>query len=91
MEQEIHTSSPRTRFIIRRITPALTQAEGFASGHHSVTFQIGLVAYNNDRHMLIVFDADDLLAELLELFKRGARGDGKDEEEALAGFHVELS
>lgn len=41
--------------------------------------------------MLIVFDADDLLAEFLELVEATAAGDGEDEEESLACLHVQLS
>lgn len=41
--------------------------------------------------MLIVFDADDLLAEFLELVEATAAGDREDEEESLACLHVQFS
>lgn len=86
----MHTSSPRTGLIIRCISPALAQTKGLTSGNHTIAFKIGFVTDDDNRDVLVVFDADDLLAQLLELVEGGAGGDGEDEEETLAGFHVEF-
>ena len=91
IEINAHTSSPRTGLIIRCISPALAQAEGLTSGNHTIAFKIGFIADDNNGDVLVVFDADDLLAQLLELVQGRAGGDGEDEEETLAGFHVQFS
>lgn len=86
-----HTSPPSTRLIIRRISPILTETKRLLATHCSISLQVRLVAYYNDRHVLVVFYADDLFAQFGELVEGTAGRDGEDEEKALAGFHVEFS
>lgn len=82
---------PRTRLVIRRIPPRLADAEGARARHGPVFFQVGFVADNDQGNALVVFDAHDLVAELVELGEGGQGGDREDEEEALPRFHVEFS
>lgn len=86
-----HTSPPSTRLIIRRISPTLTETKRLLATHCSISLQVRLVAYYNDRHVLVVFYADDLFAQFGELVEGTAGRDGEDEEKALASFHVEFS
>lgn len=81
----------RARFVIRRVAPVLADGEGARSGDGAVFFEIGFVAHDDERNSRVVFDADNLVAEFVE-FRQGGEGRyGEDQEEALAGFHVELS
>ena len=84
-------SPARTRFVIGRPPPALRDTEGAGAGHGAVFFEVALVADDDEGDALVVFDADDLVAEFVEFGKGGEGGDGEDEEEALTGFHVEFS
>ena len=88
---EAHTSPPSTRLIIRRIPPTLTQAKRLTPAHRAVAFEVGLVPDDDDGHVLVVFYADDLLAQFLELVEGGLGGDGEDEQESLPGLHVKFA
>ena len=83
--------SARARFVIGCVPPALGDTEGAGAGHGAVFFEVTLVANDDEGDTLVVFDADDLVAEFVELGEGGEGGDGEDEEEALAGLHVEFS
>ncbi len=61
-----------------------------SSGDRSSIFQIGLVANDDDRDVLVVFDADDLLSQFGEFVEAAHAGDGEDQEEPLALLHVQL-
>ena len=67
-ERLIHIRAPsRARLIIRSVSPTLTDGEGSGTGDGAVFFEVGLIADNDEGDTRIVFDADDLLAELVEL------------------------
>ena len=57
----------------------------------SFAIQIALVANHNHGEVVLVLDAQYLLLECLDFFKRLLRGDGVDEQETLAGAHVLFS
>lgn len=84
------TSSPRRRLIVRRIAPALAQRKRLGPTHHAIALEVRFIPHNNDRHVLVVLDANNLLAQLRELLQTAAAGDGEDKEEALACLHVQL-
>lgn len=65
--------------------------EGFGAGDGAVFFEVRFVADDDEGDEGIVFDADDLVAEFVEFGKGGQGGYAEDEEEALAGLHVEFS
>lgn len=44
----------------------LGEGEGSRSGHCPVFFEVGFVSDDDDGDVLVIFDADDLLAELGE-------------------------
>lgn len=73
------------------MTPRLGQLEGSGSGHDSIVLHIGFIAYNDQGHVGVVLDADDLLSQLNQLVEGVHVGDGKDEQETLALSHVELA
>ena len=82
------TSSSRRSLVIRSIPPALRHREGPRSRDHALGFKIGFIAHDDDGDVFVVFDADDLIAQLGEFREAALAGDGEDEEESLAGFHV---
>lgn len=84
------TSSPRRRLVVRCISPALAQRECLGPTHHSIALEIRLIPHDNDRHVLIILDTNNLLAQLRELLETAAAGDGEDEEESLARLHVQF-
>jgi hypothetical protein len=53
--------------------------------------EIALVGDDNDGERVLVLDSEDLLVERRNFFKRVARGDRIDEQEALSGAHVLLT
>ena len=69
----------------------LRQLIGSRPGDDAILFEIGLVADDHERDVLIVFDADDLFAKLGQLVEAAHAGDGEDEEETLALLHIQLS
>lgn len=69
----------------------LGDLESACTGHGAVFFEVGLVADDDDGDVGIVFDTDDLVAELGQLVKTAGGCDGEDEEEALALLHVEFA
>jgi hypothetical protein len=69
----------------------LGEGKGLGAIHRALILQVGLVPDNHYWDVLVVLDADDVVAESLEFLKRGPRGDAKHQEEALAAFHVEIS
>ena len=84
-------SPPSTSLVVRGVTPAGGDGEGASAGDGPVFFEVGLVADDDEGDAGVIFDADDLFAQFVEFVEGGEGGDGEDEEEALAGFHVELS
>lgn len=82
---------PRRRFIIRCIAPILTDGECPRERHGPVFFKIRFIAYYDERDALVVFDAYDLVTEFVEFGQGGEGCYAEDEEEALAGFHVEFA
>lgn len=85
------TSPPCRRLIVRRISPALAQSKSFRATHHTITLEVRFVADDDDGDVLVIFDADDLLAKLGELVEAAPAGDGENKEEPLACFHVQFS
>lgn len=73
------------------VAPALAHREGSRPGHHSFVVQVGFVAHYDQWDLRVVFNPDDLVSEFVKLGKGTEGGNGEDEEEALTGFHVELS
>lgn len=57
----------------------------------SLSVQIALVSDDNHGEVVLVLNAQYLLLECLDLFEGLLRGDGIDEQEALASAHVLLS
>ena len=84
-------SPPGTSFVIRGVTPAGGDGQGASAGDGPVFFEVGLVADDDEGDEGVVFDTDDLFAQFVEFVEGGEGGYGEDEEEALAGFHVEFS
>ena len=82
---------PRTRLVVGRVPPLLRQLVGAGSGDDPVFGEVGLVADDDDGHGRVVLDLDNLLAELGKLVQAVHVGDGEDEQEALALFHVQLT
>lgn len=60
-------AAPCRSLVVWSIAPALGEAEGSGSGDGAVFFEVGFVAHDDEGHFLVVFDADDLLAEFGEL------------------------
>lgn len=84
-------SPSRGRLVIRGVAPALGDGERAGPRDGTVILEIGFVADDDKGDALVVFDADDLLAELVEFVEGAEACDGENEEEALAGLHVEFS
>ena len=61
--------SPRScaAFIVWSIIPRAGDREGAGSSDGAILFEIAFVADDDERDERIVFDADDLIAEFLEL------------------------
>lgn len=78
------------RFVVGRVAPGLRDGEGAGPRHGPVFFQVGFVADDDQRHARVVLYPHDLIAEFVQFREGGERGDTEDEEEALAGFHVEF-
>lgn len=64
--------------------------QGFALlfGYHSLLVEIAFVADDNDREVVLVLNAEDLLLECHDFFKGLTRCDGVDQEEAFARSHI---
>lgn len=67
------------------------QLEGSGSGHDSVVLHVSFVAHDDQGHMGIILDADDLLSQLDQLVEGVHVGDGEDEQETLTLSHVQLA
>lgn len=80
----------RARFVIRRVAPRLRNGKCTRPRHCPVFFQIGFIADDDEGDAGVVFDPHDLIPELVQFGEGGERCDAKDEEEALAGFHVKF-
>lgn len=64
-EHLVHVGpSPRRRFVVRNIAPALRQSECAGPRNRPILFQIGFVAHEHQGNLLVILDADDLLADL---------------------------
>ena len=81
-------AAARARLVVRGVAPVLGDGEGAGVGDGAIFLEIALIPHDNEGHMGVVFDADNLVAEFGEFGEGGEGGDGEDEEEALAGFHV---
>lgn len=84
-------SSPRAGFVIMYVAPALADCKRSRPGNHPIFFQVRFVAHNDQWYLRVILDADDLVSKFVEFGERAEGGDGEDEEEALAGFHVEFT
>lgn len=84
-------SSTGRRFIVGRVSPQLRDLKCLGPGHDSVLFQIRLVANDDQRDVLVVLDANDLLSQVGKLLQAAHAGDGKDEQKALALLHVQFA
>ena len=84
------TPCPRAGLVVRR-APPLREGEGLGPVDGPLVLQVGLVPDNHNRDVLVVLDADNVVAEPLEFLKRRSRGDAEDQEEALPRFHVEIA
>ena len=80
-----------TGLVVRLLTPRLSQLESSSSGHDTVVFHVGFVPDHDERDVFVVFDADDLFAQLGELVEGVHVADAEDEEEALSLFHVQFA
>lgn len=74
----------RARFVVGGVSPALANRECARTRDRPVFFQVGLVAHNDEGNSRIIFYANNLVAEFVQFGQGGERGDGEDEEEALA-------
>ena len=64
--------------------------KGFGAGYGAVFFEIRLVADDDNRDGGVVFDADDLVSEFIEV-RKGSQGCyAEDEKETVARFYVEF-
>jgi len=77
--------------IVWSISPALGHTKRFLSRDCAVFFEIRLVSYDDNGHIVVVLDADDLLAELTQLRETALGSDGEYKEESLTCLHIELS
>lgn len=57
-------SPPRARLVIGSVAPVLGDAEGAGAGDGAVFFKVAFVADDDEGNGGVVFDADDLVAEL---------------------------
>ena len=64
--------------------------KGFGAGYGAVFFEVRFVADDDNRDGGVVFDADDLVSEFIEVRKGSQGGYAKDEKETVAGFYVEF-
>lgn len=83
------TSCPGTGLVVGRV-PALRQREGLGAIHRPLILQIGLVADNYHRDLLIILDAYDVVTEHLKLLKRRLGRNAEHQEESMPCFHVEI-
>ena len=77
--------------VVRRIVPGGGDGEGARAGDGPLVFEVALIAHDDDGHEGVILDADNLVAEFLELGQGGEGGDAEDEEEPLPGFHVQFA
>ena len=64
--------------------------KGFGARYGAVFFEVRFVANDDNRDGGVVFDADDLVSEFIEVRKGSQGGYAKDEKETVARFYVEL-
>jgi len=57
---------------------------------HALVLEVTLVANKNDGDVFGILHAQDLITKVLQVVERRLRGDGIDEQEALAIFHVQV-
>lgn len=84
-------ATPGAGLVIRRIPPGLRDIKGTGAGDGTVFFEVALVADKHYGYRRVIFDADNLVAQLGEFVEGGKGSDAEYEEEALAGLHVEFS
>lgn len=87
----VHSDALLCRGFTERAAKALGEIFAFLAGHLSIALQITLVADQHHREGIAVLDTSDLLVECIDFFKGQTRGDGVDQNEALAVSHVLLS
>jgi len=56
------TSGPGTGFVVRCLPP-LRDGKGLGSVHRPLVDKVGLVPHDDDGDILVILDADNLLAE----------------------------
>jgi hypothetical protein len=81
-------SSTSRGLVVRGISPYLRDLECPSPGDDTVFFEVGLVSYDDERNVLVIFDVNDLLPQLGELLQAAHAGDGEDKQKALALLHV---
>ena len=81
----------RAGLIVGSIVPAVGDLEGAVPVDGAVIVEVRFVTHDHDGDQGVVFDADDLVAQFLQFGEGGEGGYGEDEEETLAGFHVEFA
>jgi len=77
--------------VIRRVAPLLGDGEGPRAGDLAVFFEVGFVAHQHYGDVGVVFQVHELFAELVEFGERGHGCYAEDEEETLAGLHVDFA
>ena len=91
-ENFVDVSSPSSRgLIVWSIAPALRQFVRHLPRHRAVVLQIGLVTYDDEGDIRVVFDADDLLPQLGQFMQATHACNGEDQEESLALLHVQFA
>ena len=65
--------------------------KGAGARDGAVFFEVGFIADDDEGDEGVVFYSDDLVAEFVEFGEGRQRRYAEDEEETLAGLHVEFS
>ena len=90
-ERFVHVRPPPRRGLVVGRLPLRRDGEGTRARYRSVFLEVGFIAYDDQGDPRVVFYSDDLFAQFVELVEAAEAGDGEDEQEPLAGFHVQLS
>ena len=64
--------------------------KGFGAGYGAVFFEVAFVTDDDNRDGGVVFDANDLVSEFIEVREGSQGGYAKDEKETVARFYVEF-
>ena len=88
MEGEINVDGGLGRGLKKRTSKRLGQVLSLLCRHLSLFVEITLVAHEDERNSIDLFDIENLLSEGWDLVKGRPRGDGVNEEESFSGSHV---